>query len=110
MPRRPKKNIRKEHQELEAGIVLSRKGLTMHCKSCLRGRHNARTCPKNVPARTIPARTTPRRATPKPKVPNPRSRNPICGKCKASGHNVRTCPRNQGVQVLCILHIILMHC
>ncbi|CAN1147051.1 hypothetical protein LINPERHAP2_LOCUS15636 [Linum perenne] len=52
MPGRPKKNRRREQQEIEVcatkngkGTVMSRKGVIMHCKTCKKAGHNARKCP-----------------------------------------------------------------
>ncbi|CAN1743921.1 hypothetical protein LINPERHAP1_LOCUS1954, partial [Linum perenne] len=64
MPGRPKKNRRKERQELEVrpakkgyGTVVGRKGIVMHCSNCKRRGHNARRCENvNVDA-ALPRRT-----------------------------------------------------
>ncbi|CAN1130544.1 hypothetical protein LINPERHAP2_LOCUS5884 [Linum perenne] len=124
MPGRPKKNRRKEQQELEVrkgkngvGTVLTRKGIIMHCRSCNKRGHNSRKCPeKTSEAPVEQPSTTPRRtrraqgegsSTPAPR----RRKVATCGTCRASGHNARSCLRNRGVEVSSIplsSHILVM--
>ncbi|CAN1260072.1 hypothetical protein LINPERPRIM_LOCUS10318 [Linum perenne] len=119
MPGRPKKNRRKEQQELEVrprkngvGSVLSKKGIVMHCRTCKGRGHNARKCPnkdtipatENVPAaneRPGVSTRRPRQAPSEgPIIPVQRRRKPTtCGSCGEVGHNARSCLRNRGVQV-----------
>ncbi|CAN1331425.1 hypothetical protein LINPERPRIM_LOCUS35319 [Linum perenne] len=125
MPGRPKKNRRKEQQELEVrprkngvGSVLSKKGIVMHCRTCKGRGHNVRKCPnkdtlpatENVPAvENVPVadqrpgvstRRPTRPPTEGPSRPVQRRRKPpTCGSCREVGHNARSCLRNRGVQV-----------
>ncbi|CAN0857802.1 hypothetical protein LINGRAHAP2_LOCUS6932 [Linum grandiflorum] len=106
MPGRPKKNRRKEAQELQvrsvkkgSGTALSKHGVVMHYKECKQAGHNNRQCRM----RTQPAAATSERpCRPRakaPAVPHPRSRKIVCGICAQSGHNGRTCSIRVGVQV-----------
>ncbi|CAN1264340.1 hypothetical protein LINPERPRIM_LOCUS11899 [Linum perenne] len=120
MPGRPKKNRRKEQQELEVkkgkngiGTVVSRKGIIMHCRGCNKRGHNSRKCPDknktapsadqqnvNVEQPRASQRRTRRAEAEGPSVPAPRRRKVVtCGTCGSSGHNARSCYRNRGVEV-----------
>ncbi|CAN1184862.1 hypothetical protein LINPERHAP2_LOCUS37210 [Linum perenne] len=112
MPGRPKKNRRKEQQELEVraakngvGSVITRKGLVMHCKKCKKAGHNSRKCkepegngnPPEPPQ--VPPTRTRRPREEQPAEERTMTRRVKCGKCKAFGHNARTCTFVPGVQV-----------
>ncbi|CAN1184742.1 hypothetical protein LINPERHAP2_LOCUS37152 [Linum perenne] len=113
MPGRPKKNRRKEQQELEVrprkngvGTVMSKRGIVMHCRACKGKEHNARKCPNkdSVPTAVEQprVRTTRRRRVPQEgtSTPGPRRRKaPTCGSCGEVGHNARSCLHHRGVQV-----------
>ncbi|CAN0919232.1 hypothetical protein LINGRAHAP2_LOCUS31330 [Linum grandiflorum] len=110
LPGRPKKNLRKEHQELEVkpaksgvGKVVGRKGIVMHCRTCHAAGHNSRNCPdKLLPPVVGQGEGSRSRRRARNRSPEVQSRNPKrtvhCGKCGVAGHNTRRCPRLRGVQ------------
>ncbi|CAN1767554.1 hypothetical protein LINPERHAP1_LOCUS10301, partial [Linum perenne] len=113
MPGRPKKNRRKEQQELEVraakngvGSVITRKGLVMHCKKCKKAGHNSRKCqepegngnPPEPPQ--VPPKRTRRPREEQPAGERTMTRRVKCGKCKAFRHNARTCTFVPGVQAV----------
>ncbi|CAN1156141.1 hypothetical protein LINPERHAP2_LOCUS20779 [Linum perenne] len=107
MPGRPKKNRRKEMQELEvrpakngAGTVIRRKGIVMHCRNCNSRGHNARRCPnKEVEQGDEPPPRRSRRNQAPRAEEEEAPRRGQCSKCRTVGHNARTCPMLKGLQV-----------
>ncbi|CAN1144657.1 hypothetical protein LINPERHAP2_LOCUS14220 [Linum perenne] len=128
MPGRPKKNRRKERQELEVrpsksgygGTVMSKQGVLMHCRKCKGVGHNAHTCTATVEPTTQPddprtsveptatrarARASTRAVRLSPPQPTGTNVPAVgrvtrkCGECGAFGHNKRSCIRLRGLQV-----------
>ncbi|CAN0840065.1 hypothetical protein LINGRAHAP2_LOCUS2730 [Linum grandiflorum] len=119
LPGRPKRNRRKERQEMEVrpakhgvGTVVGKKGIVMHYRTCSGRGHNTRNCPeKRLPSTgdhdAGPSDRRRMRGTSPEVESRPPKRTVNCGHYREEGHNSRRCYMLRGIQV-CTLTLNLV--